>query len=201
MPYFLIQWNALYVSTFPCHCCCCWVSCFQENSLLDFIVEYVLLPAALCECGVSLLWRSWKRIAAPFKAQGRSLALSDNCSQWSPTCNICWSDKIRQGWNCLGMYWLTWNLVSFPSWRGKRVFTDKMQEVEFHKEGCHCDCSLLHCHGDRWMSWAALFWWKQLNLLEGGRGWGSTDSGWEISGLHMAFSMFHFSLVWLLLSF
>lgn len=112
----------------------------------EFIAGFYcrICPAASSSC-VSVaplfLWRSWKRIAAPFKAQGRSLALSGNCSQWSPTCNICWSDKIWQGWNCLGMYWLTWNLVSFSSWRWKRVFTDKMQEVEFHKEGCHCDCS------------------------------------------------------------
>lgn len=111
----------------------------------------------LGECGITLLWRSRKRNAAPFKAQGRSLALSDNCSQWSPTCNICWSNKIWQGWNCLEMYWLALKLLSFSSWRRKRVFTDKMEEVGFYKEGCHCNLLfLLHCHGDWWMSWAPL---------------------------------------------
>lgn len=132
----------------------------------------------LCESGIALLWRSGKRIAAPFKAQGRSLALSGNCSRWSPTCNVCWSDKIWRGWNCLGMYGLTLNLVPFSSWRWKRVFSDKIQEVGFHKE-CHCDCSCYSIVMGTNECPEQLFWWKQLNLLECGRGWGNTDSDWE----------------------
>lgn len=134
----------------------------------------------LGHCATTLLWRSRKRNAAPFEAQGRSLALGDNCSQWSPTCNVCWSNKIWQGWNSLEMYWLALKLFSFLSWRWKRVFTDKMEEVGFHKEGCHCNLLLLlYSHGDWWVSWAALSQWKQLTAPWRWQGLRDANSDWK----------------------
>jgi len=134
----------------------------------------------LGECGVTLLWRSRKRNVAPLKAQGRSLALSDNCSQWSPTCKTCWSNKIWQGWNCFEVYCLALELLSFSSWRRKRVFTDEMEDIAFPKEGCHCNfLLLLHRHKDWWMSWAPWSPWKQLTAPWRWQGLRDADSAWK----------------------